>query len=229
MSDIKDFRPLEGQECTRIVLRARCKDDDEDGDELEWLARNKRAPPHTTRVPEYPSIRYTYIVYGIGYTLRWSLETRETLNPFLWSRNASTEHHMQLEQHGTNGDGQRTSLCGCADDKSNERDPQTAKRANGAAPDTQHVHRVNDRMMLFGLATTTRRRAWLCSRFFEFWSLPRTLFAFFSPQRRSTPSHMEDHPPHRPEYRDIWSHPLPVHVTDPPQQRRVGENSSSIP
>ncbi len=29
--------------------------------------------------------------------------------------------------------------------------------------------------MLFGLATTTRRRAWLCSRFFEFWSLPRTL------------------------------------------------------
>ena len=83
-------------------------------------------------------------------------------------------------------------------------------------------------MMLFGLATTTRPRAWLCSRFFEFWSLPRTLFAFFSPQRPSTPSHMEDHPPHRPKYRDIWSHPLPVHVTDPPQQRRVGENSSSI-
>ena len=83
-------------------------------------------------------------------------------------------------------------------------------------------------MILFGLATTTRRRAWLCSRFFEFWSLPKTLFAFFSPQGRSTPSHMEDHPPHRPKYGDIWSHPLPVHVIDPPQQRRVGENSSSI-
>ena len=83
-------------------------------------------------------------------------------------------------------------------------------------------------MILFGLATTTRRRAWLCSRFVEFSSLPRTLFAFFSPQGRSTPSHMEDHPPHRPKYGDIWSHPLPVHVTDPPQQRRVGENSSSI-
>ena len=82
--------------------------------------------------------------YGIGHTLRWSLETRETPDPFLWSRNASTEHHMQLEQHGTNGDGQRTSLCGCADDESNERDRQTAKRANGAAPDAQHVHRVND-------------------------------------------------------------------------------------
>jgi hypothetical protein len=88
-------------------------------------------------------------------------------------------------------------------------------------------------MILFGLATTTRR-AWLCSRLnfgvLQNWqtSLPRTLFAFFSPQRRSTPSHMEDHPPHRPKYGDIWSHTLPVHVIDPPQQRRVGENSSSI-
>jgi hypothetical protein len=222
LSDIKDFRPLEGQECTtRIVIRARCNDDDEDGDELEWLARNKPAP---TQGSEYPSIR----AYGIGYTLRSSLETRETPDPFLWSRSASTEHRVQLEQHGANGDGQRTSLCGCGDDESNERDPQTAKRANGAAPDAQHVHRVNDRMIFGCLATTTRPRAWLCSRFFEFWSLPRS-FAFFSPQGRSTPSHMEDHPPHRPKYRDIWSHPLPVHVIDPPQQRRVGENSSSIP
>ena len=44
LSNVDNVRPLEGQERTRIVLRARCKDDDKDGDELEWLARNKRAP-----------------------------------------------------------------------------------------------------------------------------------------------------------------------------------------
>ena len=112
---------------------------------MSWSGwRETNEPPHTPQ--GFGSIRAYGIrtPYGIGYTLRSSLETRETLNPFLWSRNASTEHHMQLEQHGANGDGKRTSLCGCGDDNSNQRDPQTAKRANGAAPDAQHVHRVND-------------------------------------------------------------------------------------
>ena len=79
MSDIKDFRPLEGQECTtRIVLGTPCKDDDEDGDELEWLARNKRAPPHTTRVREYPSIRYTYTVRYRVYPPLVSRDSRDS-------------------------------------------------------------------------------------------------------------------------------------------------------
>ena len=45
---------------------------------MEWLARNKRAPPHTTRVREYPSIRYTYTVRYRVYPPLVSRDSRDS-------------------------------------------------------------------------------------------------------------------------------------------------------